>query len=178
MNYMKNTKCMLTEGRDCPVTVTVLLQVGSYIWTHLTNLMETSDRHKQDIRSLLEDVKFQKEFDLDKRKFSRNYEGSVFLDALNAGAKAEGDLIWSQKSFVPRSAAVNLTVDLFGHSINLLDFGGRVEGLDNVLEHFFGPNGYFSKYTAMEGKPTESDLSIEGVKMDKLSKINRRVCFL
>ena len=62
-------------------------QVGSYVWTHLTNLKETDDHFKQEIREIIEDEQLKKEFNLDARKFSRNYEGSMFFDSLNAGAK-------------------------------------------------------------------------------------------
>ena len=41
-------------------------QVGSYVWSHLTNLMESADPHKQAIRTILEDETLQKEFDMDK----------------------------------------------------------------------------------------------------------------
>ncbi|XP_052775371.1 uncharacterized protein LOC128213563 isoform X2 [Mya arenaria] len=148
-------------------------QVGSYIWTHLTNLMETSDRHKQDIRALLEDKDLKKEFNMDKRKFSRNYEGSFFIEKFNTGAKVEGDLIWSQKSFVPRSAAVNLTFDLFGHSVNLFELGGRAEGLEYFLEAMLGPNGYFGQ-EAREETPS-TDLAIKNTKMDKIEKMDKRM---
>jgi len=40
---------------------------------------------------------------------------------------------------------LNLTVDMFGNSINLLEVGGRVQGLETILEKFFGKNGYFSQ---------------------------------
>ena len=118
-------------------------QVGSFIWTHLTNLMETSDPFKQDIRSILEDETLTKEFNMDARKFSRNYEGAFFLESINAGAKYESNVIWSPESFLPRSAMLNLTVDMFGKSVNLLEIGGRAEGLERYLEKFFGPQGYF-----------------------------------
>eukprot|EP00106_Octopus_bimaculoides_P022203 XP_014789645.1 PREDICTED: uncharacterized protein LOC106883230 [Octopus bimaculoides] len=112
-------------------------QVGSFVWSHLTNLMETSDPHRQDIRSILEDEKLKKEFNLDNRKFSRNYEKSVYFETLNAGAAVESNVIFSEKSFVPRSANLNLTIDLFGHAINVLEFGGRVENADSLLEKLF-----------------------------------------
>ena len=67
----------------------------------------------------------------------------MFFDSLNAGAKVESNLIWSPKSFVPRSAMLNLTVDLFGHSVNFLEVGGRVEGAEDFLQKMFGPDGYF-----------------------------------
>ena len=114
-------------------------QVGSFVWSHLTNLMETSDPHMQDIRNIVHDEELKKEFKLDQRKFSRNYEGSFFLDSINTGAKVDSNVIFSQKSFIPRSANLNLTIDLFGHAINFLEFGGRVQGMEKILENFFGP---------------------------------------
>ena len=146
-------------------------QVGSFVWTHLTNLMETDDPHKKQIRDILENVYLKKEFDLDKRKFSRNYEGSVFFDSINTGAKLESNVVWSRKSFVPRSAMMNLTVDLFGHSVNLLEVGGRVEGMEQMLETFFGPNGYFPEKNVMRTLRREK----RQVADHKLDRVDRTV---
>ena len=38
---------------------------------------------------------------------------------------------------MPRAASVNLTVNLFGESVNLLEVGGRVEGVDRALKTLF-----------------------------------------
>ena len=46
-------------------------QVGSFVWSHLINLMDTASPLKQNIREILEDEELKKDFDLDKRKFSR-----------------------------------------------------------------------------------------------------------
>ena len=146
-------------------------QVGSYVWSHLTNLMESSDPHKQAIKAILEDETLQKEFDLDKRKFSRNYEGSLFMEKINTGATVEGDLIWSSKSFIPRSGMFNLTVDLFGTAVNLLEVGGRVEGLEYFMESYFGPNGYFSENDVESADET----ALKTIKPDKVSRIEKRV---
>lgn len=143
-------------------------QVGSFVWSHLMNLQETSSPLKQQIRHILEDEQLSREFDLDKRKFSRNYEGSFFWEKFNAGAMVESNLIFSSKSFVPRSASVNLTVDLFGQSVNLFEMGGRVEGLEGVLESFFGadsPTGVGSKKTGYE-----DSRSVRKEKMDRMKK--------
>ncbi|KAL3871450.1 hypothetical protein ACJMK2_039447 [Sinanodonta woodiana] len=145
-------------------------QVGSYIWSHLTNFMETSDRHKQEIRSILEDDVLQKEFDLDKRKFSRNYEKSFFFEMMNTGAKFEGDLIWSTKSFIPRFGMVNLTIDLFGNTLNLLQLGGRLEGLEYFIESYFGPDGYFG-----ENHQAAESTAVRSIRPEKISKIDRRL---
>ncbi len=112
-------------------------QVGSFIWTHLTNLMETSSPLKQETRMILDQVTLSKKFNLDQRKYSRNIELSGFSTMANAGGAVESNLIWSSKSWVPRSASVDLTIDMFGQSINLIEIGGRVEGVDKVLETMF-----------------------------------------
>jgi len=108
-------------------------QVGSFIWTHLTNIMESSDPNLEEVRQLITSIDL-KAFDKDARKFSRNMEWSLFSNVLNTGAKAEGNLIYSSESFVPRSASMNFTVDMFGHSVNLMEVGGRVEGVDRLIE--------------------------------------------
>jgi hypothetical protein len=118
-------------------------QVLSFIWTHLTNLRETASPLKRDIRAILENAELQKEFDMDKRKFSRNIEMSTFSELLNVGASVESNLIWSGNSFVPRSASLNLTVDMFGQSINLFEVGGRIQGVEDLLEQLVGPNTDF-----------------------------------
>ena len=45
---------------------------------------------------------------------------------------------------------LNVTVDMFGNSINLVEIGGRVQGLERIVEKLFGPNGYFSKQNVKE----------------------------
>lgn len=142
-------------------------QVGSFIWTHLTNLKETDDPLKKEIRAILEDELLSKEFNLDARKFSRNYEGSLFLDRLNAGASYESNVIFSPASFLPRSAMLNLTVDMFGSSVNLLEVGLRMEGVEKYLEKFFGPDGYFPQSTVsdiIKGQIDSIDSNVSTVK--------------
>jgi hypothetical protein len=127
-------------------------QVGSFMWTHLTNLMESSSPHKQQIRLIMENITLMKSFDLDKRKFSRNIEWSMFSEMLNSGAMLESNLVWSHKSFVPRSASVNLTVDIFGQSVNLMELGGRVEGFESMLEKIFAGKDFDSLFEPNEKK--------------------------
>lgn len=108
--------------------------MGSFIWSHLSNLKETSSPFKQDVKQMLKDIELKKMFDLNPIKFSRNYEKSVFLRMLNSGLQTESNVIWSTDSPLPRSISANLTVDLFGHSINLLEIGGRLEGVEYLIE--------------------------------------------
>ena len=112
------------------------------MWSHLSNLLEASSPHKQAVRAILEDAKLSSNFRAASLKSSRNLEASFFLERLNTGATLESNVIWSQDSF-PRSASLNLTVDLFGSSLNLLEAGGRLEGLNYLLETYLGPYGVF-----------------------------------
>ena len=75
------------------------------MWTHLTNLLETESPHKQAIRDVLENELLRKEFSMDRRKFSRNYELSFFSDKFNLGGVYENNVIWSPSSFIPRFAS-------------------------------------------------------------------------
>lgn len=147
-----------------------LVQVGSFVWTHLMNLRESSSPYKETVKTMLESDDLPKKFDLDQRKFSRNYEWSHYSQELNMGGMLDSNLIWSPESFVPRSVSANLSVELFGHSVNLLEIGGRAEGLDYLLESYFGPSGYFKDRTI---NPDEKDCS--DIKMKKLEKIDRNV---
>ena len=59
--------------------------VGSFVWSHLHNLLKSSALNKVEIQSLLTDKNLSEKFNMDRRKFSRNYEYSIFLDEYNVG---------------------------------------------------------------------------------------------
>ena len=83
-------------------------------------------------------------------KASANLEASALINKINTGFVAESNLVWSNSAQVPRSASANLTVELFGQSINLVDFGGRVEGLEHLIKNLFGP--YLGEEEAKKAK--------------------------
>ncbi|XP_006820902.1 apolipophorins-like [Saccoglossus kowalevskii] len=152
-------------------------QVGSFVWSHLTNLNETDDPMKQELRKMVRDTKLMKHFNKDPRKFSRALEGTLFSEKLNVGGTIESHVVFSPKSYVPRSGMLNMTTDLFGYSINLFEFGGRVEGLDYLLEKFFGPNGYFPDNSLLDMvKPAKENRVVKrsAIKPSKLDNLNDR----
>ncbi|KAL0271734.1 UNVERIFIED_CONTAM: hypothetical protein PYX00_008731 [Menopon gallinae] len=119
-------------------------QVGSYVWSHLLNLLKSSMPTKVEIQSLITDKHLGEKFNLDRRKFSRNYDYSVFFDQYNVGGNIESNIIFSPKSYIPRSGSLNMTVDLFGESVNIFELSTRHEGFEHLLEFVFGPKGPFS----------------------------------
>ncbi|XP_054290361.1 apolipophorins-like [Macrosteles quadrilineatus] len=116
-------------------------QVGSFVISHLRNLRASVSPEKEAAKQFLGNIISKKKFPIDQRKFSRNYEVSYSLDAINVGAVGELNRIFSQKSFIPRSVSLNLTTQLFGHSLNLAEVGVRMENLEYHLEKYFGPKG-------------------------------------
>ena len=152
----------------------VVNQVGSFVWTHLTNIKESSDPCKREISELLEDHTLKAKFDKDSRKFSRHFEGSLFSDALNLGAHAESNLIFSPKSYIPRSSMLNLTLDLFGSAVNVFEVGGRIEGFEFLVESLFGPNGYFQDPEEEQTADAKNnvDASNTEVRAPLINKIN------
>lgn len=118
--------------------------VGSFVWSHLMNLYSSASPTRVEIQSLLTDRDLDSKFNSDVRKFSRNYENSFFSEEYNVGANYQANLIFSPKSYVPRSLTLNVTTDIFGQSVNLFEVTARMEGLEYYAENLFGPNGIYS----------------------------------
>ncbi|XP_053620364.1 uncharacterized protein Apoltp [Plodia interpunctella] len=121
-------------------------QVATFVWSHLNNLGQSSLPSRVEIQGLLSgNTMPQLEDNPDFRMFSRNYEQSVFFDQYNAGGNYEANVIFSPDSYIPRSVSLNLTVDMFGESINIFEMKARGEGFERYFEAFFGNNGPLSK---------------------------------
>ncbi|XP_047104150.1 apolipophorins isoform X1 [Schistocerca piceifrons] len=119
-----------------------IIQVGSFVVSHLKNLQASTDPSKAEAKEKLGQLKAKKTFSSDIRRYSQNYELSYAIDALNAGASVESNVIFSQSSYLPRSVSLNLTADIFGHSYNVFEIAARTENLDHVIESYLGPKGY------------------------------------
>ncbi len=93
----------------------------------------------------------------------RFLETSYFPEGLGAGATLDGSVVFSQDSYLPRSTRLNLTVDVFGQSLNLFEVGVRAEGFEPIVEDLFGPEGYFREDTfhkMLQGMRAKRDNSI------------------
>lgn len=60
-------------------------QVGSFVWSHLTNLAKSNSPVRIEAQGLLLNDELADKFKMDIRKFSRNYEHSLFFDEYNFG---------------------------------------------------------------------------------------------
>lgn len=55
--------------------------------------MESSDPENQEVQRMLNDVVLDEKFNLERFKYSRNYEASAFFEKYNIGAKVSVNLI-------------------------------------------------------------------------------------
>ncbi|CAH0599019.1 unnamed protein product [Chrysodeixis includens] len=117
-------------------------QVGNFISSSLRNIRASSNPDKHLARQHYGLIRTPSKFNSDFRKYSFNEEESFNIDTLGLGGNIEKNVIYSQDSFLPRSVNVNLTCELFGHSLNVLEVGGRQGNLDRVAEHIFGPKSF------------------------------------
>ena len=67
----------------------------------------------------------------------------MFNADANVGFNAEGNVIFSKDSFIPKQLSGNLTIDAFGNSYNLLELGAYLDNLDQLQESLLGPQGKY-----------------------------------
>ncbi|XP_017165280.1 uncharacterized protein LOC103479198 isoform X2 [Poecilia reticulata] len=119
-------------------------QVGSFVWSHLTNILRSEDPVKQTLIQLLPDDIISKDFEAEFWKYS-SYSDHTFVSGFGI-KNLETTLIFSPKSFLPRSISANLTMYLHGRAHNLLEVDVHVENFEPLLRSAFGQK--------TEGEPT------------------------
>uniref|UniRef100_T1J6R0 Vitellogenin domain-containing protein n=1 Tax=Strigamia maritima TaxID=126957 RepID=T1J6R0_STRMM len=144
--YLESMRCptpALIQSIEQILTSETVNQVGSFVWTHLRNIRESSDECKAALQSLLSNINLGMKFSKDGRKFSRFYETSFYSELLDTGVHAESYVIFPTDSYLPRSLMINLTSDVFGKTVHLFEVSIRSEGMESLVETAFGPKGLF-----------------------------------
>ncbi|KAI8425854.1 hypothetical protein MSG28_011618 [Choristoneura fumiferana] len=122
--------------------VVAVLKVGRYVTSSLRHIRESANPDKRHAREHYGQIRTPNRFNIDDRKYSFYREASYNVDALGVGGSIEQSVIYSQNNFLPRSVSLNLTTEVFGHSFNVFEIGGRQGNLDRVVEHFLGPHSF------------------------------------
>nr|XP_018903254.1 PREDICTED: uncharacterized protein LOC109034507 [Bemisia tabaci] len=145
--YLQIMKCPsynVLQNVKASLQAETMNQVGSFVSSHLQNLMKSSMPNKLQFQSMLEDFQFEKKFKSDIRVFSQNYEGSFYLNEYGVGIFVETNVIFSPKSYIPRKISVSVTTNIFDESISLAEFEISLEGFERYAEYFFKPGGPLS----------------------------------
>ena len=93
------------------------------------------------------------------------------------GGSSQAQLIFHPNSYFPRSAKFNLTVDVFGASINLLETAARFEGFESLIEQMFGAEGYFPDERIMKLLKQDDKVrrSTPSINEDETNEIKRNL---
>lgn len=67
---------------------------------------------------------------------------------------------------------LNLTIELFGHQMNVIEAGIRTEGLEQMALRYFGPGGVFEK----KDKSKFFNNPSRCVKKSKMNNMQKKVC--
>uniref|UniRef100_A0A2K6UAA9 Vitellogenin domain-containing protein n=1 Tax=Saimiri boliviensis boliviensis TaxID=39432 RepID=A0A2K6UAA9_SAIBB len=127
-------------------------QVGSFVWSHLLQLLETHDPLKRALRDTLPEDILSQEFHPEMWKHS-SYSDVTFRSVSgNLGANLEGTLLFSPVSFLPRSATVNLTIHLVDRAFNLLELGLRLENAEEIARRLFGRKSFWGEGDGREAE--------------------------
>ncbi|XP_070218679.1 uncharacterized protein [Bos mutus] len=130
-------------------------QVGSFVWSHLLQLLETDDPLKQSLREAVPQDILSREFHPEVWKHS-SYSDVTFRSASGSlGANLEGTLLFSPASFLPRSATANLTIHALGHAFNLLELGLRLENAEEMARRLFGPKSFWGQEEERQAQAKE-----------------------
>ncbi|XP_050543186.1 apolipophorins-like isoform X2 [Daktulosphaira vitifoliae] len=143
-------------------------QLRTYIMSYLNNLQSTNDAQKLDQKSIYGRIQYEsknKSFN-DVLRFSQNFEFSQKCSMFNSKFIANGDVLYSQKSFVPRSTSFTLKTTIFGHSYDVLEISYRGDNMERILESVDEPIRYFSKKTA--------DLLKDATKYNNVKVLNEK----
>jgi hypothetical protein len=125
-------------------------QMRSFMSSHIGSIMESEEPTLKDMKKELEIViagEQLPEIEQDLKKLSRHIEFSKAfkLPYVNqtVAAQLQSNLIYHPEGILPRSLMLNLTVNILGRSLNLIETGVDAEGMEPLLEGLFGPQGYF-----------------------------------
>ncbi|XP_014902708.1 apolipophorins isoform X1 [Poecilia latipinna] len=139
-------------------------QVGSFVWSHLTNILRSEDPVKQTLIQLLPDDIISRDFEAEFWKYS-SYSDHTFVSGFGI-KNLETSLIFSPKSFLPRSISANLTMYLHGRAHNLLEVDLHMENFEPLLRSVFGQK--------TEGEPTAKSGKQETRRRRRADDGNRR----
>ncbi|KAJ0066438.1 hypothetical protein NL108_013023 [Boleophthalmus pectinirostris] len=129
-------------------------QVGSYVWSHLTSVLRSEDPFKQSLLQSLPDDIISREFEGEFLKLS-SYSDHTLVSDLGI-TNVETSLVFSPKSFLPRSTSANLTVYMNGRACNLLQVDLRIKNVEAFFKHLFGPENAEAEFSQKPQEPKKT----------------------
>ncbi|XP_013373475.1 PREDICTED: uncharacterized protein LOC102029126 isoform X2 [Chinchilla lanigera] len=159
-------------------------QVGSFVWSHLLQLLETADPLKRWLQDALPQDILSREFHPKTWKHSSYSDVTFRSGSGSLGATLGRTLLFSPASFLSRSAVVNLTVRAVDRAFNVLELGLRLENAEEIAHRlFFGPKSHWGQEedTEMHGDkppgpgPASASPECPGERSRKMRDLQQKV---
>ncbi|KAM4771219.1 apolipoprotein B-100 [Rhinophrynus dorsalis] len=130
------------------------VEVKTFVASHMKNILDSQELEDQKFKDKIKEALKNNE-DLivsgDNTKVSRNYKfyKSVNVPGLDdsMATKVEGNLIFDTDSSMPKEAMLEATLNVFGQSIDMFEFGVEGKGFEPTLDALFGKSGFFPDTT-------------------------------
>ncbi|MEQ2244052.1 hypothetical protein ILYODFUR_013221, partial [Ilyodon furcidens] len=145
-------------------------QVGSFVWSHLTSILRSEDPMKQTLIELLPDDIISRDFEAEFWKYS-SYSDHTFVSGFGI-KNVETSMIFSPKSFLPRSVSANLTMYLHGRAHNLLEINLHMENFEPLLRSAFG----HKKDSEPDGKNRKQETGRSRRRADEGNRREKETC--
>ncbi|MGH0148147.1 UNVERIFIED_CONTAM: hypothetical protein FKN15_012101 [Acipenser sinensis] len=136
----KVTKALLKENG----------QVKSFVASHIANILESEEPSVQDLKRKVEEALKGNQLPdaMDFRKFSRNYHVSHTIPDNIFGFEpltttVGGNMVFDSTGYMPREAMLETTLQAFGNTIDMFEFGLDGNGFEPSLDALFGEKGFF-----------------------------------
>ncbi|KAK6488577.1 apolipoprotein B-100-like [Huso huso] len=136
----KVTKALLKENG----------QVKSFVASHIANILESEEPSVQELKRKIEEALKGNQLPdaMDFRKFSRNYHVSHTIPDNIFGFEpltttVVGNMVFDSTGYMPREAMLETTLQAFGNTIDMFEFGLDGNGFEPSLDALFGEKGFF-----------------------------------
>ncbi|XP_029966918.1 apolipoprotein B-100-like [Salarias fasciatus] len=118
------------------------MQIKSFVTSHIYNIISSKASATKEIsRKILDALQDTDIVPPSDFTTSRNYK--LGMSKENMQANIQGNIIFDPSSQLPREVLLETTMEAFGFSMDIWEFGMEGKGLDPTIEALFGKNGFF-----------------------------------
>jgi len=86
------------------------------------------------LNTVLNEPKVREKFSVNFKELSWNNYKFRYSVMHDSALEVDTSVVYTSKTFIPRSIRFNITLHAFGMSINFMEMGLRLEGLDEILK--------------------------------------------
>ena len=107
-----------------------------YIFKLLTYVIDYGKEHGLTtiFNAVLNDPRIKEKFTVNFKEMSWNNYQFKYNVMRDSAIEVETSVIYTPKTFIPRSIKLNVTTHMFGMSVNVMEANIRLEGLDEILK--------------------------------------------